>query len=151
MSFVERVDQGESLTSWLNWFTEPPAVRWSVIMGDVSPIWKEVYWTLPEALRTGPPGCAVHSTIYHTQIGVAFVCKPYVTIQNSTCCSKKNMAVLACSNILDNCPEIWKWWQQLKYPLWFIIINVINLQLIIYQHNIYILSDFLDYGNRIKT
>ena len=34
MSFVERVNQGESLASWLNWLTEPPAVSWSVIMGD---------------------------------------------------------------------------------------------------------------------
>ena len=25
MSFVERVNQGESLASWLNWLTEPPA------------------------------------------------------------------------------------------------------------------------------
>ena len=36
MSFVERVNQGESLASWLNWLTEPPAVCWSVIMGDLS-------------------------------------------------------------------------------------------------------------------
>ena len=58
MSFVERVNQGESLASWLNWLTEPPAVCWSVIMGDLS--WKGVYWTLPKAFRTGPPICAVH-------------------------------------------------------------------------------------------
>ena len=61
MSFVERVNQGESLTSWLNWLTEPPAVCWSMIMGDLSPSWKRVYWTLPEAFRTGPPSCAVRS------------------------------------------------------------------------------------------
>ena len=36
MSFVERVNQGESLANWLNWLTEPPAVSWSVIMGDLS-------------------------------------------------------------------------------------------------------------------
>ena len=36
MSFVERVNQGESLASWLNWLTEPPAVCWSVIVGDLS-------------------------------------------------------------------------------------------------------------------
>ena len=36
MSFVEMVNQGESLASWLNWLTEPPAVCWSVIMGDLS-------------------------------------------------------------------------------------------------------------------
>ena len=49
MSFVERVNQGEkSLASWLNWLTEPPAVCWSGIMGDLSASWKGVYWTLPE-------------------------------------------------------------------------------------------------------
>ena len=36
MSFVERVNQGESLASWFKWLTEPPAVCWSVIMGDLS-------------------------------------------------------------------------------------------------------------------
>ena len=35
MSFVERVNQGESLASWLNLLTEPPAVCWSVIIGDI--------------------------------------------------------------------------------------------------------------------
>ena len=40
---MERVNQGESLVSWLNWLTEPPAVCWSVIMGDLSPGPKGVY------------------------------------------------------------------------------------------------------------
>ena len=53
MSFVERVNQGESLASWLYWLSEPPAVCWSVIMGDLSPSHKGVYWTHPEAFRTG--------------------------------------------------------------------------------------------------
>ena len=57
---MERVNQGESLASWLNWLTEPLVVCWSVIMGDLLPSWKGVYWTLPEAFRTGPPSCAVH-------------------------------------------------------------------------------------------
>ena len=61
MSFVERVNQGESLASWLNWLNEPPAVCWSVILGDLSSSWKGVFWTLPEAFRTGPPSWAVHS------------------------------------------------------------------------------------------
>ena len=61
MSFVERVNQGESLVSWLNCFYELPAVCWSLIMGDLSPSRKGVNWTLPEAFRTGPPSCAVHS------------------------------------------------------------------------------------------
>ena len=61
MTFVERVNQGESLASWLDWLTEPPAVCWSVMMGDLSASWKGVSWTLPEAFRTGPPSCAVHS------------------------------------------------------------------------------------------
>ena len=34
---------------------------WSVIMGDLKPSWKGVYWALPEAFRTGPPSCAVPS------------------------------------------------------------------------------------------
>ena len=59
--FVERVNQGESLVSWLNWLTEPPAVCWSVIMGDLSANWKGVFWTLSKAFRTGPPSCPVHS------------------------------------------------------------------------------------------
>ena len=57
MSFVERVNQGESLASWLNWLnwlTEPPAVSWSVIMGGLSAIWKGGIWTHPNAFRTGP-------------------------------------------------------------------------------------------------
>ena len=61
MSFVERVNQGESLASWVNWLTVPPAVCWSVIMGDLSATWKGVYWTLPKAFRMGPQSCAVHS------------------------------------------------------------------------------------------
>ena len=52
LSFVERVNQGESLVNWLNWITEPPAVCWSVIMGDLLPICKGIYWTSPEAFRT---------------------------------------------------------------------------------------------------
>ena len=36
MYFMERVNQGESLASWLNWLTEPSAVCWSVIMEDLS-------------------------------------------------------------------------------------------------------------------
>ena len=65
MSFVERVNQGESLASWLNWLTEPPAVSWSVIMGDLSAIWKGEIWTHPNAFRTGPGSCAVHSMLTH--------------------------------------------------------------------------------------
>ena len=64
MFSVERVNQGGSLVSCLNRLTEPPAVCWSVIMGDLSPSWKGIYWTLPEAFRTGPPNCAVHSTYF---------------------------------------------------------------------------------------
>ena len=60
MSFVERINQGESLASWLNWFTEPPAVSWSVIMGDLSPCWKGVFWTLTED-RTTKLCCAQHA------------------------------------------------------------------------------------------
>ena len=66
MYFVERVNQGDSLASWLNWLTEPPAVCWSVIMGDLSASCKGENWTLPKAFRTGPGSCAVHSIqIYH--------------------------------------------------------------------------------------
>ena len=61
MSFVERVNQGESLVSGLNWLTEPPAVSWSVIMGHLSAIWEGEIWTHPNAFRTGPGSCAVHS------------------------------------------------------------------------------------------
>ena len=61
MSFVEKVNQGESLASWLNWLTEPPAVCWSLIIIDLSAKWKGVFWTLPKAFWTGPPSCAVHS------------------------------------------------------------------------------------------
>ena len=61
MSFVERVNQGESLASWLNWLTEPPAVSWSVIMGHLSAIWEGGIWTHPNAFRTGQRSCAVHS------------------------------------------------------------------------------------------
>ena len=61
MSFVERVNQGESLASWPNWLTDHAAVCWSVIMGDLSANWKGVFWTLPKAFRTGSPDCAVHS------------------------------------------------------------------------------------------
>ena len=61
MSFVERVNQGETLASWLNWLTEPPAVCWSVIMGDLSASCKGENWALPKAFRTGPGSCAVHS------------------------------------------------------------------------------------------
>ena len=57
MSFMERVNQGESLVSWLNWLTEPPAVCWSVIMGDLSPGPKGVFWTRPEATKLS---CARH-------------------------------------------------------------------------------------------
>ena len=53
MSFVERVNQCESLASWLHWLTEPPAVCWSVIMGDFSASWKVENWALPKAFRTG--------------------------------------------------------------------------------------------------
>ena len=42
MSFVERVNQSESLASWLNWLTDSPAVCWSVIMGGLSASWKGV-------------------------------------------------------------------------------------------------------------
>ena len=61
MSFVEWVNQGESLVSWVNWLTEPPAVCWSVIMGDLSPGPKGVYCTRQETFKTGPPSCAVQS------------------------------------------------------------------------------------------
>ena len=60
MSFVERVNQGESLASWLNWLTEPPAVSRSVIMGHLTAIWKGEIWAFPNAFRTGPGSCAVH-------------------------------------------------------------------------------------------
>ena len=63
MSFVERVNQGDSWVSWLNWLTEPPAVCWSVILGHLSPSRKRVFWTLLEAFRTGPPSCAVHGMV----------------------------------------------------------------------------------------
>ena len=66
MSFVERVNQGESLASWLNWLTEPPAVSRSVIMGHLTAIWKGEIWALPNAFRTGPGSCAVHSMICRT-------------------------------------------------------------------------------------
>ena len=56
MSFVERVNQGESLVNWLN---EPPAVCWSVIMGYLSPGPKGVYCTRPKASKMGPPSCVV--------------------------------------------------------------------------------------------
>ena len=63
MSFVERVNQGESLASWLNWLTEPPAVSRSVIMGHLTAIWKGEIWALSNAFRTGPGSCAVHSML----------------------------------------------------------------------------------------
>ena len=59
MSFAESVNQGESLFNWLNWLTEPSAVCWSVIMGDLSPGPQEVYWTRPEASWMGPASCPV--------------------------------------------------------------------------------------------
>ena len=59
MSFAERVNQGESLVNWLDLLTEPPAVCWSVIMGDLSPGPKGVYCTHPKAFRIGPPSCPV--------------------------------------------------------------------------------------------
>ena len=77
MSFVERVNQGESLASWLNWLTEPPAVSWSVIMGDLSAIWKGEIWTHPNAFRTGPGSCAVHSMCIDQMFN----------IQNLPCCT----------------------------------------------------------------
>ena len=46
MSFLETVNQGEGL---INWLTEPPAVCWSVIMGDFSPGPNGVYCTRPKA------------------------------------------------------------------------------------------------------
>ena len=61
MSFVERVNQGESLASWLNWLTEPPAVCWSVIMGDLSASCKGDTGPFQKAFRTRPGSCAVHS------------------------------------------------------------------------------------------
>ena len=68
MSFVERVNQGESLASWLNWLTEPPAVCWSVIMGDLSASCKGENWTLPKAFITGPGSCAVHIMLIFLEI-----------------------------------------------------------------------------------
>ena len=62
--FCGKVNQGESLVSWLNWLTEPPAVCWSVIMGDLSPSCKGVYWSRPEAFRTGPPSCPVQGMFH---------------------------------------------------------------------------------------
>ena len=64
MYFVERVYRGESLFNWLIWLTHPPAVCWSVIMGDTSPGQKGVFWTHPEAFRTGPPRCPVQGMAY---------------------------------------------------------------------------------------
>ena len=44
----------------------PPAVCWSVIVGHLSPSCKGVYWTRPEAFRTGPPSCPVQGMrTYH--------------------------------------------------------------------------------------
>ena len=59
MSFVERVNQGESLVNWLKWLTEPPAVCWSVITGDLSSGPTGIYCTRSEAFKTGQPSCAV--------------------------------------------------------------------------------------------
>ena len=65
MYFVERVNQGECLASWLNWLTEPLLCVLVCDHGDFSPDWKGVYWTLLEAFWTGPPSCAVHSMLCH--------------------------------------------------------------------------------------
>ena len=70
MSFVERVNQGESLVSWLNWLTEPPAVYWSLIMGDLLPGPKGVYCTHTKAYRTGPPSCPVQGIMMFSGIGL---------------------------------------------------------------------------------
>ena len=80
MSFVERVNQGESLASWLNWLTEPPAVSWSVIMGYLSAIWKGEIWTHPNAFRTGPGSCAVHNmrTLISVRPSVCLSVRPSV-------------------------------------------------------------------------
>ena len=76
MSFVERVNQGESLASWLNWLTDPPAVCWSVIMGDLSASCKGEKWTLPKAFRTGPGSCAVHSMLPEASFGLRVLTSP---------------------------------------------------------------------------
>ena len=73
MSFVQRVNQGESLVNWLNWRTEPFAVCWSVIMGDLSPSPKGDFWTRPEDFRTGPPSCPVQGMSALTEIIPYFV------------------------------------------------------------------------------
>ena len=65
ISFLERVNQGESL---VNWLTEPPAVCWSLIMGDLSPSCKGVYWTRPEVFKTGPPSCPVQGMWWRHQV-----------------------------------------------------------------------------------
>ena len=71
MSFVERVNQGESLASWLNWLTEPPAVRWSVIMGDLSASCKRY---------TGPfqrPSERVQEAVLCTACIMLMWCRPH--------------------------------------------------------------------------
>ena len=81
MSFVERVNQGESLASWLNWLTEPPAVSWSVIMGDLSAIWKGEILTHLNAFRTGPGSCAVHSIQFEFTDGFELMHKAWCSIE----------------------------------------------------------------------
>ena len=63
MSFVERVNQGESLASGLNWLTEPPAVSWSLIMGHLSAIWKRGNLDPSKCLQNGSRKlcCAQHA------------------------------------------------------------------------------------------
>ena len=58
MYFVEKVYWGEALVNWLHWLSEPPAVCWSVVMGDLSHGSKGVYCTRPEAFKTEQPNCA---------------------------------------------------------------------------------------------
>ena len=82
MSFVERVNQGESLASWLNWLTEPPAVSRSVIMGHLTAIWKGEIWALPNAFRTGPGSCAVHSMTSHESFHGTLLTTRYLLIDS---------------------------------------------------------------------
>ena len=95
MSFVERVNQGESLASLINWLTEPHAVSWSVIMGDLSAIWKGEIWTHPNAFRTGPGSCAVHSM-------------PFFSVVQSLIIFLQSTAIIQMYMLCRKLKEVWK-------------------------------------------
>ena len=119
MSFVERVNQCESLASWLNWLTEPPAVCWSVIMGDLSASCKGENWALPKALRTGPGSCAVHSMLRYVISVTATDIKVKIDglVQNCSNSSTLAMELLKSCTEPSICFDTWKknrliedWW-----------------------------------------